>query len=338
MESCGEFVLSGAAVTTGKRDRCQSTKCTQKRESLEAELLQLQPLKFTFQKELADAQISARTEVVELKLKLENVMEGVKKNNVMRKCALKREHAVRAERGQLLAEIAELKGALHVSQAALAQHVRREELDARARGRTQRQQQSEVERMESYVEDVESEAVLRTAASVEEVRIAEELLEAARLESARAREEADDERDAALEAGTALGAERYQSMLLTRQLVRAKAKASLLEERVKQAAPVARGCSADEWFSLQAAARRKRSERDRNALRGVLQSHPWRAEDLAAVLDEMGLLLLLFNTKEGWRIYFSKVHVLHLKLEREDFGIKLEGGLWYHLASSSITT
>ena len=82
----------------------------------------------------------------------------------------------------------------------------------------------------------------------------------------------------------------------------------------------------------------KAAERERNALQSFLTHHPWRADDLAHVLDELPqstvrgqttLLELLFNTKEGWRVFFAKVKVLHTKLEREGFGIPF--GLFLHL-------
>ena len=239
----------------------------------------------------------------------------------------------------LLDEIAQLKGEVLVSRAELARHARREEVDARVRRRDQQKLESEVKRLESEMEDVKCEAVLRVAeaerateraavALHETVLIQEELVEEAEIEALEAREEALDERQAAREAAAELETEKYQNMLLARQVARAKFKASQLEMQVKEMSPVAHGCSADEWVSLRAAAQRKRAWRDRHALRAFLQSHPWRAEDLAVVLDEMGLLMLLFNTKEGWRIYFGKVHCLHLKLEREDFGIRF--GLFLH--------
>ena len=175
--------------------------------------------------------------------------------------------------------------------------------------------------MGSHRTHVEAERASERAAVAlhETVLIQEELVEEAEIEAQEAREDALDERQAAHDAAAELEAEKYQNMLLARQVARAKFKASQLEMQVKEMSPVAHGCSADEWVSLCAAAQRKRAWRDRHALRAFLQSHPWRAEDLAVVLDELGLLLLLFNTKEGWRIYFGKVHRLHLKLEREDF-------------------
>ena len=116
-------------------------------------------------------------------------------------------------------------------------------------------------------------------------------------------------------------------MLLQRQVLRAQRKSTELGQRLHAFTPPA-ARNANEWFALQGDALRKAAERERNGLRSFLKPHPWRLMDLAAVLDELGLLEQLFDTAQGWRIYMARVRKLHTKLEQEDFGIRF--GLFIH--------
>jgi hypothetical protein len=109
---------------------------------------------------------------------------------------------------------------------------------------------------------------------------------------------------------------------------RAKDKASKLQAKLKELAPVAAGRSTEEWASMRRDAQRKASQRDREALSSFLWPHPWRAADVAHVLSESGLLEGVIDSKEGMRIVFAIVKKLHTRLEQEDFGLRF--GLFLH--------
>lgn len=79
--------------------------------------------------------------------------------------------------------------------------------------------------------------------------------------------------------------------------------------------------SVDEWAALSRSAAYKAGQRERAYLRAFLQSHSWRAEDIAGALASEGLLEKLFDTREGFQIYFDRVKALLQRLEQEDFGI-----------------
>lgn len=121
------------------------------------------------------------------------------------------------------------------------------------------------------------------AAAEADVREAEDKAQAAR-------NEAMDEAANAQEAEAAKTMAEYQNYLLKRQVARAKQKADGLQRSFKDLVPISSDRSAEEWASLCDDARRKAAQRERMGLRGFFSSHQWRAEDVATVLEEFGLL------------------------------------------------
>ena len=155
-----------------------------------------------------------------------------------------------------------------------------------------------------------------------------ERVKAALAEARAARADAVSEKEAALESAKQLDAAVYNSMLLARQVERAKDKASKLQAKLKELAPVAAGRTTEEWASMRRDAQRKASQRDREALSSFLWPHPWRAADVAHVLSESGLLKGVIDSQEGMCLVFAIVKKLHTRLEQEDFGLRF--GLFLH--------
>ena len=290
------------------------------------EVRKLLPLKERFNRELADAKVSVRVDYEKLLEQWESTQkQDAEKNKRYARVA----KTLRGERIVLLDELALTKGLLHTARVELAIIARKQVLDGRQQKREETRRQHEMSLVEQHAEDVECAAALQVASAKRDAEAAEQWTEECLLEVEAARQEALEEREAAAEAAAERDHTVYQSMLLTRQVDRAKTKAKHLTERIKlYKAPLASGRSAQEWAEMRADAQRKAGERDRYGLRGFLTAHAWRAHDLAAVLDESGLLASLFETKQGWRIYFAKVSRLHQQLERHDFGVRL--GLFLH--------
>ena len=239
---------------------------------------------------------------------------------------------LRNERLVMLEEIAQLKGDLCLMQTAAAAASRREASTARLWGRESRKLGAEavaeavaaaaerqVERAKRQMQDAN-----RRAAD------AEERAEIAQAETVAARQEALEERGCAQELEAERDLAKYNEMLRARQVVRANGKLGALASRVAQlqAGSIAADRTSDEWAALRLEARWKAEQRERDSLRSFLASHAWRAKDLAVVLAETGMLANLFETKEGWAVYFPKVKALHAKLEHDSYGIRF--GLYLH--------
>lgn len=90
--------------------------------------------------------------------------------------------------------------------------------------------------------------------------------------------------------------------------------------------------SPEEWAALKEGARRKARDRDMIYLRGLLQSHSFRPQELATVLSDLGLLkLIIFKCREGFDLYFEAVQQLMTRLQNEDFGEQFWLFLHYEL-------
>ena len=280
-------------------------------------------------------------DVASLLIKMTDIEQSRQDEQRRHKHCLDKAKELRAERGVLLDEVAQLKGELSVAQKTIAQRERREELDLRAAGRELKQREAAAASAAAKlvaVQESSTAALVRVressaaeiAAAESRAAEAEQIAAEAQRDAKAAREEALAERASAAEAKQLKDLGEYQAMLLRRQVERAKSKAAVLEERVKELTPLSEGRSADEWAALQADARRKAAQRERAGLRGFLQPHAWRPLDVASVLDELGLLKpIIFNTPEGWRHFFEGVKPLHTQLEQHDFGIRF--GLFLHL-------
>jgi len=115
-------------------------------------------------------------------------------------------------------------------------------------------------------------------------------------------------------------------MLALRREQRAKDKAALMDKDRLGLPPVSR--TDDEWAALSAVARRLASKRDRDYLKGIFESHQWRAADIAATLDSLGLVGKLFESQPFFAAHYQRVGSLLKQMEREHFG--LDFGLYLH--------
>eukprot|EP00965_Chrysotila_dentata_P208623 6184803-Pleurochrysis_carterae.AAC.6 len=112
-------------------------------------------------------------------------------------------------------------------------------------------------------------------------------------------------------------------MLLTRRLERAMEKI----EKAPRQQPSSR--SADEcWQKLSSDAVRKAAWRERACLKAFFESHTWHAEDIAHIINELGFIEALFDTKSFAVLYTKRVRELMAKLERGHLGDGL--GLFLH--------
>lgn len=152
---------------------------------------------------------------------------------------------------------------------------------------------------------------------------AEESAEDARKEAKLAREEA-------IAAHAEVNEIRIESDLAKRGQLLANRQAEKAEQKARDSqAKLAKiiAChptidrSVDEWAALSRSAAYKAGQRERAYLRAFLKSHSWRPEDIASALSAEGLLEPLFDTRDGFQIYFDKVKVVVQKLEQDDFGI-----------------
>lgn len=187
------------------------------------------------------------------------------------------------------------------------------------------------------VEKASMDALQSQRRADEQVALAEERMAEAEDRAKRAEERADAEADRALaeEATSALLA---QAKLSCEQAVkeaqRAQMLAKLRADRMKdranaltvqlQSLPAMPGMrSADDWAAMTRASRYKAIQRERTCLSELmtLNNHVWRVEDVASVLQELGLLRdVVLKTRDGFRIFFTEVQLLMKRLEEEEFG------------------
>lgn len=151
--------------------------------------------------------------------------------------------------------------------------------------------------------------------------------EAATAEAAIAREEMAAEFAAAAAAEEARTEAEYGRMLVQRQAERSKAKASRIEERLKELLPTAER-SADEWEGLSREAERKGAQRERDWLKALFKGHLFRPSDVAHTLADLNLIGPLFETKQFFTEYRERVEALMQHLQHVHFGESF--GLYLH--------
>jgi hypothetical protein len=348
VEAAGSPSLSRISATTPSptpssagrpRERCVKIDCRDKREKLREVIKERDTLKQT----LIDERKTAYTNYVEgmgrahfdammgrVRAEHDADVKDLKKHNAS---YLKKSKKLGEERKVLLDELAEVMGLYTISEQTIAATARREALDMRARGREERQLEAAAADVKHQMETARVRSELEIEEAGRQASVAEERAIAAECQAATARRDADAEREAARLAMEDADLSNYQTKLLQRQIDRAKSKADKIELQLQQLAPtiqhLSANRSADEWQALHADAKRKAEQRERDTLRRTLSATAWRPACLADVLDELGILTQLFNTRQGWRIYFGKVKVLHTKLEKDDFGIRF--GLFLHI-------
>lgn len=119
----------------------------------------------------------------------------------------------------------------------------------------------------------------------------------------------------------------YENMLLARKLERARARIDSkgVQERM------AKSRSHEDWAALSRDAERKAAQRERVAFRQIMTSHSWRIGDIAAVLDQLGLIPSLLDTPSLQAGVTTVVSTAMDKLEKEFFGEKLALFLRYEM-------
>ena len=356
---------SSPAVSSGgrPRDRCQRENCLDMKARYDESVTEIRRLQNRWDEAVAtnwrvvnegEARRLVESPMHELQMEIDQWKRFHAKTCEDNSRFLRRAHELGAERLLFLNEIAQLKSDLKGLHDTVAAAARREALDERARGREKRKlvaavvaadEHAEVEaaRAEERVALAEERAALAgreasaasTSADDAEKRaaLAEERADDAEERAALAGREASAARQDAInegkDAATATEMAEYQAKLSARQVARAKSTSVKLAARLKELEPLADGRSSDEWSGLRQEARWKAGQRERASIRSFLASHPWRLDDIADVMDELGWMRPLINkTKAGWRNFFALVKPLHAKLQDDDYGVRF--GLFLH--------
>lgn len=208
-------------------------------------------------------------------------------------------------------QIADLKGQVMglnnmiKERARESKRVMEEALAERKRNeRNERKREREISKM-----DILSEACLAEA---------EQRAHDAQLDAAAARTEAENARDDALaEAALVESSHEWAMHLLEKRLKWQTEKASRARAAVANL-PSTR--TAEQWAQLSAEATRQAARRERASLTSFLQSHEWRACDLAAVISELGMLEAVFDSKPGTVLYLARVQKMLEEMEKREFG------------------
>ena len=185
------------------------------------------------------------------------------------------------------------------------------------------------EREDMFREDIQAEARHVERCAVLEVRVSDAECEAeeARARAREARVEAMDEAD--IEFRAEVAAIEWSKTLLERRLARATA----AKERSREGnVPLPSDRSPEVWAQLKGDAARKAAERERRAFGAFVDSHEWRTQDIASVLQSRGNMTQLFDSREGQSIYFERIDAVMRRLEHIDFGI--EFALFLHIDMS----
>lgn len=180
----------------------------------------------------------------------------------------------------------------------------------------------------------EARVVERVRAAEAHAADMEAQVDEAELAAQEAMQEAIAERALVVAAREAQSVAEHSDMLTKRREERAIARAVAAERRIsgfiEPWLPVSR--NVDEWRALSKAAGYKAGQREREYLRHILgEAHPWRMEDVAKVLLELGWVEPLMATRPMFAVYYKKVESLMVKLEKEDFGVEFALALRYDM-------
>lgn len=167
---------------------------------------------------------------------------------------------------------------------------------------------------------------------------AKELVDEAQFEARQAQSAAEDARKRLMEEEEALKeAEKarddadWAAKLADLRAKRARAETSKLKEKLDAVAPPVKSRTVDEWAKLSHDARRKAAQREREHLASFFASHKWRAQDIAAVLESLGWVADVAETRPFYDVLFHKVRELMTQLEKEHYGMTFALFLHYDL-------
>ena len=215
--------------------------------------------------------------------------------------------AAHAKEGQLKVQLAKTKG---------LENKRLEKMEKEVATRIASLQE-QLEQAEGQMAEAEAEM----AEALERAREAQATAEAAEQDAIEARKEASDAKYLATSSARREARTRAKMAEQSKKLADAQAKA--------KEGPCDR--SEEEWAALSREARWKASQRERGYLTTFLTSHEWRMEDVAAALDELDWVKMLFETMPIFSEHFRRVFKLIEKMEHECFGPEFGAFLHYDM-------
>ena len=313
------------------RDRCRKQTCVATINGLKSEVKQLEatlrPLQRMFKSEVEGQVRRVHAEFAEANSKLHDALAAERKSFHLRNAALKNARELAGENEQLLSKVAALSCSYASLMGKHASSEKKARVDRRQASQRERQLLSKLALAEQRVKAAErrtEEAVEAEEQALEAERSADERV----AEAERAADEALADSQAAAEDAEAARQHssdaEYLRVVLEAKLKRAQARAEEKQAKVfEQQAQLLRGPvnrTVDEWASLSREAEWKAAQRERRYLSEFISSHDFRLKDVAAVLDELGMVEDLFKTQPFFQAHFNDVQTLVKRLEKEHFG------------------
>jgi hypothetical protein len=312
---------------------CQKPLCAAARKELQSVRLELEKeraLRETLvakaaAKDLSDMkahveQVITRMEVLQTERDREkNHLDSIRRHLTKKSTALSNQAE---EIADLKACIAATTAELSDARAAEATRLRRKAAEDRAREKEERREAELSERLAKEETRIRNDLLARAQRAEEQAEDAVCRARDAGAAAVLAREEASTEANAARAANQAADVAEHIRKLESAKVERATRKAERLEAKLKKLAPAPGNRTVDEWAAMSATTARKAHERERAYLRGILTSHPFRPEDVATVLGEVGMVRPLFRTREIFDVHFEQVSSLMERLETSDYGVQ----------------
>jgi hypothetical protein len=288
---------------------------------------ELQPLQRTFKTLVEGEARRANVQLVEAHQRIAYFEEQHRADLSMRTFTQRTARQLLDENERLLAKVGELSAS---NASLIGKHgasVRKALLERRQALARERQLLGSVALAERRMDAAkEAESAAREAEADAEARaeVAEQLQREADERADEAIQEARSAAEAAADASEAKSDAEYVTAVLEGKLRRAEQRAT--EHALKAAklrAEAQKGPkdrTVDEWAQLSREAAYKAGQRERLYLSDFLQSHEWRMQDVAAALDELGLVKQLFETAPFFLEYVNRTKALMTQLEETEFG------------------
>jgi hypothetical protein len=223
-------------------------------------------------------------------------------------------------------------------EAKLAARDRKEAGDARALARDARQQGRE--EMDTSARQQVGRAEIKASSTISSA----EALAAAAIVAADERAASSEKRAAAAEAISASelvddsrkakDASEYDNFLSIRREERLRAKCEAMALKTTEGVSLPKSRTPDEWAALGSEARKTACRRDRLYLLNILNTHAWRAEDIAFAIANCkipNLVELMFKTQPFFTVYYRKTNELMAVLKEQHYGVSFALFLLYEL-------
>ena len=192
---------------------------------------------------------------------------------------------------------------------------------------------SEISTMRATMNLQASDCVRKLNSAADRVEAADAEVEAASLSVASAKHAEEAARMAAEEAADDLAAAEQETVDAKWEAkLTGLREARLRKKLAKLASPSdeVSGKSADERAALNRNAIYQRDARERHAIRQFVESHQYEPRNLVVVLKEKNLLdKMIFQTREGYDVYFNATKTLLKKIEKEHYGASFALNLHY---------